>query len=175
MLTKLCCSLFGLLVALMVSAWLILPIIELHFGTKYSGQDICNSTIPITIPQWLIVSGVNGVVYVFYLCLTLCALPALLYDCGVGCSICLVGFGCSISLISITFNIAWNIIGSIIFWKDCINLQPKELNIMMWCALFINYGLICIAIKNARTMIFRYQTLKREKHSDNVNLNIVIC
>ena len=100
-----------------------LNIVELVFAYSYN-IDECNSSIPIHISQWLIVKAITAITCTLLVCLSLtfskfCAYPIL--------------------LLNGAFNICWLIVGSIIFWRDCPNVGPPEVNSLMWASLILGY------------------------------------
>ena len=44
-----------------------------------------------------------------------------------------------INIIFSVYNIAWLITGSIIFWGYCKNLEPENINILMYFSLILGY------------------------------------
>ena len=114
-----------------MSLILALPITQLYFGCYYVNLIPCDSgIIPIPIPIWLIVKGsVNIFEIIAALCMLFTRKSALFisYIMSV------------IYALLLLFNLSWLIVGSIIFWKYCSNIEPDSVNTLMWCSLILGY------------------------------------
>lgn len=113
-----------------------LPIVQLNYGLQHKHDYHCESFIGIS--DWLIVKGSTmiGTVFIGLLmvgftnhyavynkaCSALCAL--LLYI---------------LYMLLLLFETIWLIVGSVIFWRDCINITPSSVNDLMWASLIVGY------------------------------------
>ena len=138
-------TIYCLVISLLVIAFLIIiPFFEIYFGYKYGDEIICQpqpQSVSISIKYWLIIKGcvsVIGVISVLIMLLCLGSKSLLYYILNV------------ITNLFIFFNLVWVITGSVIFWVDCNNLYPKEINILMYISLIYGYisFLNFIAISN---------------------------
>lgn len=122
---------FCLLICLIIVLFfiLILPIIEIYFGTRYYNNIDCVSTIKIPLSIWLIVKGSVTIINIFNICIYFVVINN---DIGKLLSSYLM------YLINI-FSFIWIILGSIIFWRDCVLCKPDDLNILMYFSLIIGY------------------------------------
>jgi hypothetical protein len=123
---------FSLLICLLIVLFfiLILPIIEIYFGTHYYYNNIdCVSIIKIPLSIWLIVKGSVTIMNIFNVCIYFIVINN---DIGKLLSLYLM------FLINI-FSFIWIILGSIIFWRDCVSCKPDDLNILMYFSLIIGY------------------------------------
>jgi hypothetical protein len=107
----------------------IFPIIELYFGIKYKDTFLCDTTININLSTWLIVKGSVSIFSTILIFLTILSDKNSLIYCI---------FSALVILYKI-FLIIWLIIGSIIFWKDCTNLEENDLNIFMYFSLILGF------------------------------------
>ncbi len=111
-----------------------LPIAELVVGVTYRNNiHKCDSQL-LSIATWLIVNGSVGCFT--YTCKLIINMARSMKNDSFHtfAAILLVPYICSIA-----FTIAWLVTGSIIFWRDCIHVEPQSLNIMVWCSLIIGY------------------------------------
>lgn len=122
---------FSLLICLLIVLFfiLILPIIEIYFGTHYYNNIDCVSIIKIPLSIWLIVKGSVTIMNIFNVCIYFIVINN---DIGKLLSLYLM------FLINI-FSFIWIILGSIIFWRDCVSCKPDDLNILMYFSLIIGY------------------------------------
>lgn len=118
-----CCTCFGVIFA--VGLLLSLPIAELVISNKYSNQIVCNSFIsPYT---WLVTKASFCLIAIF--CLIFLKLLG-------------ESFIVFFRIMYILFNLfafAWLIVGAVMFWHDCPNLEPKPVNTLMYCSLIIGF------------------------------------
>ena len=119
---------------------LILPIIEIYYGAYYYDNIDCVSIINIPLSLWLIVKGLYTI---FNICIYVaffnnnCGKLSILY---------------LMTLINI-FSFVWIILGSIIFWRDCISCKPIEINILMYFSLIIGYFNILFSFSQNNYML----------------------
>lgn len=143
---------FCLLVCLIIILLFILifPILEIYFGSHYYYDIECVSTIKIPLSIWLIVKGSVSIINIFYICIYI--------------SIVKNDFGklLLLYLFSLTniFSFIWIILGSIIFWRDCLLCKPDDLNILMYFSLIFGYMNISFGISNYNYMV---QNNKKKK------------
>ena len=50
----------------------------------------------------------------------------------------IIGTTLIILFLASLFNMAWVIVGSVMFWRDCLKIVPVEINDLMWATLLIN-------------------------------------
>jgi hypothetical protein len=120
----------GFYVALFLIISLALHVTEIVIGAKYKDDVICDTNV-IAIPTWLIVKGLASILYVSLFCIAFVA--------GVEESTDLLNIVAIPIMIVGSFEFIWLIIGSVIFWRDCNDLEPQSVNTMMWCSLIIGY------------------------------------
>jgi hypothetical protein len=119
----------------MLSCLLALPVSELVLAILYKNDIICYTDLHVNIFEWLIIkSSVNiGLLVLFFILFILSNKDTCYYN-----------FVCAIYYIISLFNFGWLILGSIIFWRDCYNLSPSSINILMWVSLIMGYTNIYI-------------------------------
>lgn len=110
-----------------------LPVTEIVMGTIYKDDVVCETDV-VDIPVWLIVKGATGLFVVVFLVMAILA-SVTRNDCFVG----LIATFTIPFFLSCIFSLAWLIIGSVVFWRDCIHLTPTSVNTLMWCSLIIGY------------------------------------
>ncbi|ATZ81093.1 hypothetical protein BMW23_1049 [Bodo saltans virus] len=131
-----CGALLGILLS---GLWLALPITQLVMQNMYADQMDCKSFVP---PRtWLIVEGVTSIVNVallfFIIAGALTQKKVLILAAGIA----------SIPSIFLSmFKFAWLIVGSVMFWRDCSNMNPTQINTLMWCSLIIGYVSLAFGI-----------------------------
>jgi hypothetical protein len=111
----------------MLSIFLALPITDIYFGFYYLNEDICNSSINISLPLWLLV---KGAVKIFS------SILIIIYHLSKRNSCC-ANFTGLLYIISNLFLLIWVILGCITFIRDCYNLKPTELNTFIWISLVL--------------------------------------
>ncbi len=112
-------TMFGLVLSL--------PIVEIYYGVSYQNQIICQSSINIEIPLWLILKGSIKLLSIIFISI---------YHFSTSKSICGTISSFIFSLLQ-TFLFVWLILGSIIFWRDCPNIEPTSVNTLMWFSLIL--------------------------------------
>ena len=127
LITGLCFSLIFLIIIFILFA---LPFSEIYLGIKYGDRISCSSKI-INIPlkNWLILKGSITLLNIFSL-----ATVFAFTDKTIAYYIIYI-----INIIFSVYNIAWLITGSIIFWGYCKNLEPENINILMYFSLILGY------------------------------------
>jgi hypothetical protein len=127
-------------VALCLCFLFALPIAEIVFGFIYMEKVSCNSFLQPTV--WLVVKGIISVLIV---CCLFFSNNICIHDKNkiVNTLLFLVII---ITVPLMLFNFIWLIVGSIMFWRDCINIQPVSLNILIWFALILGYIVVAIKI-----------------------------
>ncbi|AYV87109.1 MAG: hypothetical protein Sylvanvirus25_11 [Sylvanvirus sp.] len=131
-----------------------LAIADLVYATKYYGADsLCNdATTGITPDNWLMVHGI----------VTICIVGALIVC--IFCLICSDNIDFDIMIvvfiayaISGLFDVAWNIIGAVMLWRDNLDCQPNDLK---------NYLYASVIIKLVFLMINMCRSLFKERVRD---------
>ena len=126
------CSCFILLILLS------LPIVEIVFGIQYYENLECQSQINIPIYLWLIIKGSFTILTIILVgCLYTINNKSMLFVLTNPCLYFLQ-----------LFNLVWLILGSIIFWRDCSNLKPESVNILLYVSLISGYISIFGSILN---------------------------
>jgi hypothetical protein len=115
---------FSFIYLITLTCLLALPITEITFGIGFMNEVNCESIV--SIPIWLIVKGSVKTVS------TIAGLSYHLMDIKSLCAYFLF-----IHIVCNMFLLAWVILGSIIFWRDCPNLEPKNVNTLMWFSLIL--------------------------------------
>ena len=122
-----CCgSICGIIAIVIVYGW---PVSEIVIGAYYRNEITCQSTLPVTISDWLIVKGTVSIVTITILGFCLITSNTSLCNC----------LSMTFMYVCNLFMMIWLIIGSIVFWRDCINLHPNTVNIYMWISLIFGY------------------------------------
>jgi len=126
------CALFGIVFVL--GLFFGPPVAELIIGATHQGDySVCSTSLP-SPPVWLIVKGSVGLFFGTYILLMLVALKT---EDEAVCTIVALFFVPFV--LSLFFQFAWLIVGSVMFWRDCMHLEPTQLNDMMWASLIIGY------------------------------------
>lgn len=100
-----------------------LPIIQLSFALE--APIVCvENTFPFSINVWLLVEAITSIAMFFNVIMMLSCdrIFAATYVMGA------------------LFQLAWIIVGSLQFWRDCPNIQPSSVNILMWVTVI--FGII---------------------------------
>jgi hypothetical protein len=125
MTTKFTAIEFSFIYMITLTCLLALPITEITFGIGFRNEVNCESLV--TIPLWLILQGSVKTVS------TIAGLSYFLMDVKSLCAY----FLFFIHIVCNMFLLGWVILGSIIFWRDCPNLEPKNVNTLMWFSLIL--------------------------------------
>lgn len=136
-----CCLLFccsSILLTIILS----LPIVEIVFGIQYYNQIECISDINIPLDIWLIVRGSSTI-------LTLILFICVMYFISRNNLTSFLGILLSpLFYVLQFFNFIWLILGSIIFWRYCSNVEPESVNILLYVSLIFGYISILVSILN---------------------------
>jgi hypothetical protein len=127
--TKSCYEIFAswLLIFTLIGV-ITLGIVQIVYGTLNMNDITCDSFMDIS--TWLIVSGATSIGSVVFLLLVLFCRNHLDYSSN---------FGKFCINVWVTFDGAWLIVGSVLFWHYCKHLEPDHINTLMWCALIIGW------------------------------------
>ena len=112
---------------MMVGICFAMPIFEIYLG--FTEIITCNTPMFVTLNEWLIVKGITHLILIMWLIMLL----------FMGKKSCLSYILIIICTTINIFLLIWLIVGSIIFWRDCINLEPKIVNDYMWFSLILGY------------------------------------
>ena len=114
----------------MLSCLLALPASEMTLALLYKNDIVCKSDLHVNIFEWLVIkSSINiGLLITFFILFILNNKDTCYYS-----------FMFSIYYIISLFNFGWLILGSVLFWRDCYNLEPTSVNILMWISLIMGY------------------------------------
>jgi hypothetical protein len=121
--TSIFCSIFLVLISIAY------PSLEIYIGTVYKDEIVCESPIFVSIGNWLII---KGCVYI----VTLGLVGLFLYSNSK--SVCNAMINNIMFIVNI-FSIAWLIIGSILFFRDCNTLTPTIVQNIMYISLIFGY------------------------------------
>ena len=105
------------------------PIYEIVIGSYYNKSISCNTSIIISISNWLIIKGTVTILVMVALSISLFAKKDSFCNC----------ISIIIFYISNIFAFSWLIIRTIIFWRDCASLLPEIVNTTMWASLIFGY------------------------------------
>uniref|UniRef100_A0A6C0ECL6 Uncharacterized protein n=1 Tax=viral metagenome TaxID=1070528 RepID=A0A6C0ECL6_9ZZZZ len=119
-----------------------LPISELVIATKFKNDIDCESNVGVSLYQWLITDAamVISLVGFIFLLFTI----AFITNSNGMMNIMFVSFLLLIPYV--IFNFAWLIVGSIIFWRDCVHVNPSEVNTIMWVVLLIKWIMMFLTL-----------------------------
>jgi hypothetical protein len=114
----------------MMTCLLALPVSEMTLAILYRNDIVCHTDLYINVFEWLIIkSSINILLLVsFFILFVLNSKETCCYS-----------FLFVIYYIISVFNLGWLILGSILFWRDCYNLSPSSINILMWVSLIMGY------------------------------------
>jgi hypothetical protein len=117
-----------------------IPIAEIVMAEKYNNQMICKNNV-ISPYNWLIVDGlISSMVYLSFVIMHAFAGSAIE-------DTCLYVSSVFISIFGGFFIMSWIIVGSVMFWRDCVHLKPKEINNFFWTILLmkiISFAIGCL-------------------------------
>ena len=153
----LCICCFGLsFLFIFIILLTIFPIMEIYFAITFGDDVVCDSSLNISIKNWLLIKASTSFV-----------VTALVILCYMASNkSCLYYLVKPITVLFNLFYLVWIIIGSIIFWRDCINLQPQQLNTFMYFSLI--FGYICIF--NMLTATFNKEEEEKKKKKKKKSL-----
>ena len=124
----------------------LIPMVEISFGFLYEKQNKCyDSLLPLN--EWLVIKGFITLISI--LCVSLSVLSdkqSFIY----------LIFS-PIALILNLFTLLWLIIGSVNFFKYCVNLTETSLNTFMYISLISGY--LCTLIM----LSYENKTIDRKK------------
>ena len=125
----------------------VLPVVEVVYGSHYlnNNETCCQSDFNISIPEWLVIDGSSGLL--FYTVFLYIIIYKIIYEDKLSISYI---FAVTLFILSSLFKVAWIVVGSILFWRDCININPKQLNSIMWAVLLIS--IISMIIANSKVV-----------------------
>lgn len=116
-----------------------------HLSSDYTctnvtaGQKMSSLESNVSLKNWLIISGSMGL----FICYSIImVITFILYSEYPMCKVLLIIFGISL-VMSLIFNVSWNIVGSVLFWRDCLNKVPDDVNDYMYARLIISYIFGC--------------------------------
>lgn len=101
------------------------PLYELCIGIIYKNDISACSTMQIDVSTWLIVKSV----------ITISAI--LLVGICVATKNKIIGLG--LLMVSRIFIFIWLIVGSVLFFRDCIKIEPAIVNISMWVIIITGF------------------------------------
>lgn len=128
---------------ILIICLVLIPIIELYYSLIDKNVIVCNLSIYIDIPSWLLTNSTASLFLVFityrylvdeYITIFKRSKDTSVKCCKCKCKCCKVIFiFCNIILL------LWNIIGTYILWKDCNNMTPDAIYKLMWVSLIAGY------------------------------------
>lgn len=107
----------------------LLPGSEIFMGFYFANDITCTTTLFISLSNWLVIKGFVSIFSI------ICTIPIVFSGKN---SLCNSFFMFVLYIVNV-FTVAWLIVGSIIFWRDCINTAPYVLNVYMWVSLILGY------------------------------------
>ncbi len=139
-----CCSTLCIALAFLfvLGMFFSLPIAEIVMAEKYRQDMSCPNDL-ISPYTWMLTEGIVGI-FIYGLCGILCALMITGSDSSkkTGVVLCI-----PLWLLSV-FHLAWLIVGAVMFWRDCIDLETKSMNDFYWAVLIINFVSLYLSGKN---------------------------
>lgn len=142
-----CCGLiciaFGML--FIIGLFFALPIAEIVMAEKYRADMSCPNDI-ISPYTWMLTEGIVGI-FVYGLCGIIFSVAI---DGTDNSKALAVLFSVPLWFLSM-FQCAWIIVGAIMFWRDCIDLETKSMNDFYWTVLIINLVSLYISGNTANT------------------------
>jgi hypothetical protein len=108
-------------------------ILEINNAIVYQHSE-CSASMYLTVPNWLFMHGSIGIILIMtYQFLN-------------------IFYSKQISSLflkfAILFNFCWIIVGSILFWADCSNIEPKIFNDFVKVTIILNYFVLIINVCN---------------------------
>jgi hypothetical protein len=108
----------------------ILPIFDIFISSKLQNV-VCKPTLipAITLNSFLLYKGIFTILNLFLIGFFKVTKSRSTLD------------KCVTALYVVTglFNFVWLILGSILFWRDCPNVKPQNLNFYLWFTLVVGY------------------------------------
>lgn len=139
-------AIFSALVVLVVlGLFFALPIAEIVMAEKFRGDMSCPDGI-ISPYTWMLTEGIVGIFIYGMLGLTI-ILAFQKSDIANGFAVAFV----VPTYLLLVFQFCWIIVGAVMFWRDCVDLETHSMNNFYWAVLIINLVMIwCSAtsIKN---------------------------
>jgi hypothetical protein len=124
------------------------PVFEMVIASLYKNKISCTAIIVVNISEWLIIKGVLS--FLLKLSITM----YLYYGKTSLCNCLSIISGYIINLIIFS----WLIIGSLLFWRECYNLEPNIVNITMWISLIFGF----VSTLNFKSTINSIDSFKEE-------------
>ena len=152
---SICCSILKYLISFILFCMpLTMPIVQIAYGIYYY-HKITNCHSFITIPIWLIISGITGILMILLVGILFFNIFQIIkkdeIDTPTTSQDKITCFLCSLLLyIILIFNTIWTICGSIMFWRDCIHSNPSGINTLMWVTLILTYVYIYMFNQNKK-------------------------
>jgi len=110
-------------------------ITQIIFGTQTQQYSSCDSFVGVS--DWLIVQGSTAIGTAFFAMLLMAAI-----NCK---NTCQTTFYRTMLYLSLIWQCVWQIVGSVMFWRDCLHLTPASTNDLMWASLIIGHLLYLCA------------------------------
>ena len=119
--------------------WIVLDFYFAHGDSECLTQEITQFDIPFDLQTWLHVQAITMLIY------TLALIPALIVSCCCPAAPCGVALGacgmCYMFLFGL-FNLAWQIVGALMFWGDLYQTDGtcnSDLTVYMWVNLILGF------------------------------------
>jgi hypothetical protein len=127
---------YGVCTLIFFALCLPLPIVQVIYGAHHQHDYNCESFIGIS--DWLIVKGSTmlGAVFIGLLMVGFTNHAAIYNKPSSACCALMLYI---LYMCILFFQTAWLIVGSIIFWRDCVDVAPTSVNDLMWASLIIGY------------------------------------
>ena len=127
--------------------FLIMPTLEFFFASYYQDKTKCNKSL-VNLSVWLVIKGITSYFCIISLLFSIISDRQTLFY--IVCS--------PFSIILNLFIIVWLIIGSVIFFKDCLNVEDEELNTFMYISLISGYITTCLMLSMENETVDRKKT-----------------
>lgn len=117
------CSMYLIILILVGSLFFSFPIVQIAYGSTYTVE--CESPINVSVSSWLIVNGVTHIIVLIVV--------SFMYFVG------LKSCGTCIEMSYYIFWFSWLIVGSVLYFRDCKNIEPKSIDTLTVVTLIFSY------------------------------------
>uniref|UniRef100_A0A6C0EBY9 Uncharacterized protein n=1 Tax=viral metagenome TaxID=1070528 RepID=A0A6C0EBY9_9ZZZZ len=138
-----CCAAF---IYMIVNVFSILQIV---IAVKYKNDIDCESPIGLPIYHWLLIDAI-----VFSITFAILFASVIYTLTKFDQTFKIVDRVASFLMIPhVLFNFSWLLIGSLVFWRDCIDVQPNKINALMWTTLIIKWFILLMTLLTSRVKL----------------------
>ena len=132
----------GVIVAIVTVILLItsvLPAVLIGYGSRYSGEIYCGPNMmkaqglaeTVGVSKWMIIHGAIGLFEITCLLMTFAMVALKMLP--------LMVVSVSLVVLASLFRLSWLVVGALILWRDCPNMQPKSVNDLMYATLILGF------------------------------------